>query len=281
MSTSPRPSLFWNITGLVLQALPEFPTKGRWEWKWFPHRDTNRVERRRLSGGAVMDCHLSDYNETWVWMRLLDADQLRVLRQLLRPGETFVDVGAHVGVWALEGGAAVGKTGHVYALEPNPITFARLQHNLDLNRDLTQWHAHERAASSEVGTVTFSIAEMSECCAINDGGANGITVQTVTVDRLLDGAHCHGLKIDVEGHELSVIEGALDTLQRQRPWLCVEFNNTIHHLPALADWPVHQRLTSLGYRCWHFRDAADRAQRPNVSPTYTTKDFVNLFYAAE
>lgn len=248
---------------------------------WFPRRDTTRIERRRLPGGALMDCHLSDYNETWVWMRLLDADELRVLRRLLQRGETFVDVGAHVGVWSLEGGAVVGETGHVYSLEPNPETFARLKHNLELNPRLTQWHANEAAASSKPGTVTFAIAEMSECCSINAEATGGITVKATTIDQVLNGARCHGMKIDVEGHELDAIEGASATLEQHRPWLCVEFNNTIHHLEALAEWPVHQRLTAMGYRCWHFRDAADRPQRPNVAPDYTTKDFVNLFYAVQ
>jgi FkbM family methyltransferase len=246
---------------------------------WFPRRDTARIERRRLPGGAVMDCHLSDYNESWVWMRLPDAGELRVLRRLLHAGETFVDLGAHVGVWSLEAGAVVGKTGRVYALEPNPGTFVRLKHNLELNAQLTHWDARELAASSMTGVVAFSIAEMSECCSISGDGSGGISVQATTVDQLLNGAHCHGIKIDVEGHELEAIEGALSTLQKCHPWLCVEFNNALHRLPTLGEWAVHQRLSQLGYRCWFFREAGERARRPNVAPEFTIDGFVNLFYA--
>ena len=281
MPSSLRPSLFWQWTGRLLQALPEFPTKGRWEWMWFPRRDTTRVERRRLPGGALMDCHLSDYNETWVWMRLLDAGELRVLRRLLRRGDTFVDGGAHIGVWSLEAGAAVGETGRVYSLEPNPATFARLKHNLDLNSRLTQWNALELAASSKAGAAALTVAEMSECCSISADAASGISIQTTTVDQLLGGARCHGIKIDVEGHELEVIEGALATLQQCHPWLCVEFNNSIHRRKSLADWPVHQRLLKLGYRCWLFRDASERERLPNVAPEFAIDGFVNLFYAQE
>ena len=279
MTVPSRPSVFWNRVGRLLQALPEFPTKGRWEWMWFPRRDTSLVERRRLPGGALIDCYLADYNEAWVWMRLLDAAELRVLHRLLQPGETFVDVGAHIGVWSLVAGSAVGAQGSVIAIEPNPSTFQKLEHNLELNPDLAQWQSCNLAASSRPGTAALHIAEMSECCALGEAAAGSVTVPTSPLDSLLAGVPCHGLKIDVEGHELDVIEGALATLERSRPWLCVEFNNTIHHLPALAEWTVHRRLTELGYRCWLFRDAVQKASRPNVAPEFTIDGFVNLFYS--
>lgn len=133
------PTRAWTCLGLGLQALPEFPTKGRWEWIWFRHRDKRRVERRRLPGGAFIDCHLSDYYETWIWMRLLDAAELYVLRQLLRPGESFIDVGAHIGLWSLIAGISVGTGGMVFSLEPNPEVYPKLLHNLDLNRNVTTW----------------------------------------------------------------------------------------------------------------------------------------------
>jgi FkbM family methyltransferase len=272
---------FWNCISTVLQALPEFPTKGRWEWMWFPRRDRTRIERRRLPGGGVLVCRIADYYEAWVWMRLYDREELCVLRSLLHSGETFVDAGAHIGVWSLEAGAAVGKTGRVLSLEPNPATFAKLEHNLSLNPGLAQWEPKEVATSSKEGTALLNIEELSECCSIVDSGANGVSVKTASIDQLLAGSICHGLKVDVEGHELFALEGARSTLEKYHPWICVEFNNLIHKLPSLGAWPVHQLLTQLGYRCWHFRDAADRHQHPNVSPDFTTTGYVNLFYCLE
>ncbi len=247
---------------------------------WFPRRDKTRVERRRLPGGGTIECHLADYYETWVWMRLYDREELAILRRLLKPGETFVDAGAHIGVWTVEAGAAVGKAGRVLSIEPNPTTFAKLKQNLSLNPSLTHWESVEAAASASAGTAALTIEELSDCCSLGSS-PNGVTVKTTTIDHLLAGSPCHGLKVDVEGHEIHALEGARATLEKYRPWVCVEFNNQINKLPALGDWPVHQLLTQLGYRCWHFRDAMNCQASPNVPNDFTTTGYLNLFYCRE
>lgn len=260
----------------MLQAMPEFPTKGRWEWMWFERRDKTFTGRRALPGGAIIDCNLTDYNEAWIWMRLHDAAELDVLRGLLHPGETFVDAGAHIGVWSLVAAAAVGKNGRIFSIEPNPATFKKLATNLGMNAEIAQMTPYQAAASATSGTARLQITDFSECCSLAEGDGPFTEVPTVTLDGLLKESRCHGLKIDVEGHELSVLEGAPVILQRDHPWLCVEFNNTIHKLKTVSEWPVHQKLSAMGYECRLFRDANGG---PRIGPDFATDGFVNLFYS--
>jgi FkbM family methyltransferase len=268
----------WTWLGLGLQALPEFPTKGRWEWMWFQHRDQGRVERRRLPGGAIIDCYLSDYYETWIWMRLLDAAELDVLRQLLHPGESFVDVGAHIGLWSLIAGTAVGTGGKVFALEPSPEVYPKLVHNLNLNRDLTTWLPSQIAADAQTGTVGFELSEFSACSHVTNTAEDAIQVASRTIDELICGERIAGMKIDVEGHEQAVIQGAGATIDEFHPWLCIEFNNRIHQLDNLASWSVDGILRGTGYKCWLFRDALRSHTTPPLQPDFFTGDYVNLFY---
>jgi FkbM family methyltransferase len=269
----------WRWIGRALQALPEFRTKGRWEWMWYRRRDQTRVERRRLPGGAFIDCHLADHYESWIWMRLHDSRQLHILRTLLRPGETFVDAGAHIGVWSLEAGAAVGRQGTVIAFEPNPFTYAKLLHNLALNENLARWRPFAAGLSAQSGSANLELDILSDCCRIVATPTETTSqVRTVALDAILGGELCQGLKIDVEGHELSVLHGAMTTLHLHHPWLCVEFNNNILQLSQLADWPVHRMLTDMGYHGWLFEDAIEATTKKIVSPEFNTDSYVNLYY---
>jgi len=276
----PRPAFAraWTCLGLGLQALPEFLTKGRWEWIWFRRRDKRRVERRRLPGGAYIDCHLSEHYETWVWMRLLDALELDVLKKLLRPGESFIDVGANIGVWSLVAGSAVGRDGKVLALEPSPETYPKLLHNLALNQGMTRWLPSQIAADVQSGTVGFEVSDFSDCSCVTKTAKNAIQVSSRTIDDLTCGERIAGMKIDVEGHEQAVVSGAKATIKEFHPWLCVEFNNRINQVDSLADWTVDRTLREMGYSCWLFRDALRSHATPSLRSSFFTSDYVNLFY---
>ena len=276
----PSRSIFlWTLIGRTLQRLPEFPTKGRWESMWFRRRNKDLVETRRLPGGACVECSLSDGYESWIWMRLLDRADLRALRSLIRVGGTFVDVGAHIGVWSLEAGSAVGKNGCVIAFEPNPDTYAKLVHNLSLNASLTRWQPFQAAVSSEPGRANFYLSEIAVCSRIVEcSNDRTIRIPVVTVDEILKGGSCDGIKIDVEGHESAVIKGCTATLARFHPWICVELNNDFTKISRLGEWQVHQALTQLGYKCWLFEQAEVATPNLCLSGNYSTTGYVNLFY---
>ncbi|MGI8707744.1 MAG: FkbM family methyltransferase [Actinomycetota bacterium] len=148
-----------------------------------------------------------DFNEMLCWQRLLS------------PGDVFVDVGANVGVysvWAAAHGA------NVVAVEPNPHAVARLQANAILNG--FHFDIHPKALAASSGTQAFSTCGdvLGHLSDVGD-----VEVETITLDELLDGRRARGVKIDVEGYERLVLEGACRSLSAGRiDYIQLEWNDT-------------------------------------------------------
>jgi len=131
------------------------------------------------------------------------------LRPLVRPfdGELFVDVGAHVGTWALR---ATRSFKQVIAFEPDPIANKILRTNVKLNR-LANILVIEAAISNNMGKMP--VASM---CG-NAQKVDRVPVRTLDSFKLKPSL----VKIDTEGNELRVLQGALETL-REKPQLMIE-----------------------------------------------------------
>lgn len=158
-----------------------------------------------------------------------------MFEKMAERGGQFVDVGASTG-WFTVPMAARGY--EVHAIEPNTRVLPRLHANIALNE--VQASVYEVAASDQTGTATFIY---NPSVPLTSGGSLvGIKahrkaeydVQTIRVDDL--GLRDVGLiKIDVEGHELAVLKGAVETIARCRPYLVLEAN-TRHHEKTLTGW---------------------------------------------
>lgn len=127
-----------------------------------------------------------------------------------------VDVGAHVGYWSRR---LVKDFDHVYAFEAEPEHAECLRANVDTD-NIT---INQIALSSEPGSVKFSKSiDNSGMSRISD---HGVEIECERLDRwkITD---VDLIKIDVEGHELAVLQGASQTIQRNRPVLFMEILNS-------------------------------------------------------
>jgi len=147
------------------------------------------------------------------------------LRALLRPGMTFVDVGAHVGYMTLLAAAAVGPTGLGFAFEPEPINHRLLLANL-ANAGIANVHAVPAAAWDRSGRLRLSL------CADNTGdhrayelsGRESVEVLALALDDVLpEGVAVDVVKVDAQGTDDVAIRGMERMLARSRPVLVVEF----------------------------------------------------------
>jgi FkbM family methyltransferase len=144
----------------------------------------------------------------------------------LRPGDVAVDVGANIGLFTLLMARIVGPGGRVIAYEPEPDNLALLRDNVAFNY-LTGWvEIIDRAAAGEAGTATFfatdrfkgnsSLIEHTSDYFTEFGvdASARIEVETERLDdRLADLDRIALLKIDVEGAELGVLQGARGLLE--------------------------------------------------------------------
>jgi FkbM family methyltransferase len=148
-----------------------------------------------------------------LWLNRHYSDQDRsVIGGILRPGDTFVDVGANVGELSLFAAQSMGKRGFVVSIEAHPKTFSYLRRNIDRNPHLTL-QAINAAAGNYNGKVNFTsrlsdgqncVSAQGRCC-----------IPTHTLDELLGNlGTIRLLKIDVEGYEKFVLEGAINLLTR-------------------------------------------------------------------
>jgi len=147
-----------------------------------------------------------------------------VCARALGPGAVAVDVGANIGVTALIMGAYAGAGARVIAVEPGPQSFALLQKNLALNEASTV-SAVRCAVSDAPGQVTF--CENSAYGHLAPG-AEGLQVEVRTLDQIVEDlglTRLDLLKIDTEGFEPQVLEGAKATLERLRPVIYLELNS--------------------------------------------------------
>jgi FkbM family methyltransferase len=262
--------------GQFIKATPEFRGKGRLLNYWMKNRGNDK-RMRELPGGARVLCDLSIPYEAMVWLEREEQKDLRLLCLLLGAGQTFVDCGANIGIWTLVASSAVGPTGEVHAFEPNPHTFEKLSSNVLLsgmnpklyNRPLGHVAAEFLFECHKSHNISSIVAE---------DGDNVISVSAVTLDSILVGKHVDGMKIDVEGFEMNVLQGSENILEKSKPWLCVEFNTILAKVTRLADWDVHRFLRDMGYRCRQFHDALDTSMSTVLPDYWQTSGYCNLFY---
>lgn len=170
-----------------------------------------------------------------------EGEQTRLFEQLLRPGGTVLDVGAHVGYYTLLASVLVGGSGRVHAFEPNPRNADFLRRHVRINR-LRNVTVQQAAVSDRAATARFDFGSGSGTGHLADAGA--LEVLTLRLD---DYCAEHGLaptavKIDVEGAEMSVLAGAAGTLARHRPTIFLSTHGPEVHAASLGF------LRGLGYR---------------------------------
>ena len=147
-----------------------------------------------------------------------EAHLVRLLPHLKLAGKTAIDVGANVGTYTLRLSDAVGAAGSVIALEPDPQTNAWLRRNVQQN-GCSNVSVVQAAAGSAPAVARFAndLVNRGNHRIVGGRESHDRTVEVVTVDSLTEGLPANSVgfvKIDVQGFELEVVKGMLDTLRR-------------------------------------------------------------------
>jgi FkbM family methyltransferase len=141
---------------------------------------------------------------------LHEQDEMGFALHVLRRGDVFVDIGANVGSYTV---LAAKLGARVVAVEPIPATFDHLVANVRLNGLESLVTAHRVGLSDRNGTLRFTTdhGTINHVLAATENLA-GTDIEVVTLDSILAGVSPALIKIDVEGHELAVLNGAGRTL---------------------------------------------------------------------
>jgi FkbM family methyltransferase len=143
-----------------------------------------------------------------------------IIVKTLQPGDTYVDVGANVGVTAFNAARKVGPSGKVVAFEPDLANASRFIEGIAANK-FPNVTLHQFALSDAAAIVSLSGG--SNTFVVN--GESDRMVQAIEGDRLLrDEPRIDFIKLDIEGFEPFALDGLRDTLQGHKPTVLCEFN---------------------------------------------------------
>src|SRR5262249_20316417 len=158
----------------------------------------------------------------------VDPAEIRFVRQSLQPGQVAVDIGCHKGAYTYWMRRRVGPTGAVYAFEPQRGQVAYLREAFSAmsydNVEIVPMALSNKSGELPLYTTTISTHFATLEPRGEERGTGSETVDVTTLDEFFTGARRppRFVKIDVEGHELSVLEGGRHTLEQYHPTILVE-----------------------------------------------------------
>jgi FkbM family methyltransferase len=229
------------VLGLLDQQTSESPVTIRWSVDDLEFADVAGIRMALDRADASVSIQIAEgqYEPQVAW----------TLDRLLGEGDVFVDVGANVGYHTFRASARVGVTGRVFAVEANPENARLIAHTIDSN-GIANVELVPVALAAERGYVSFGTHVGSNGGFLPDGASitgsgRGTIVPTMALDDL-DLQRVSVVKIDVEGAEGIVIDGATRTIERHRPTFVMEFSKEMttrvsarspqEHLGRFVDW---------------------------------------------
>jgi FkbM family methyltransferase len=200
--------------------LPHFKGKSRLEG-WL-QRTQWQPRRTRVKYGLFMELDPQEWLQLQLFeSKWLEPETLGLYERVLRPGDVFVDVGAHVGFHSLIARHLIGPEGLVVAVEPQPYNAGKLLANWRANA-FVNVHLVVGAAGAEDGALVLSDQAPTDRALLSIGGhgknqGQRFEVQIRRLDGVLSGLgleRARLVKVDVEGYELAVLQGLGDRLER-------------------------------------------------------------------
>jgi len=252
-----------------LMTSAEFQSKNR----DYAHANDRTVVIKELDGpgSARLFVDLSDHVIGLSIVRgHYERAELDFARRILRPGDIAVDVGAHIGLFAIDMAARVGPSGRVYAFEPFAPNADLLERSILENAFQDRIELTRAAVGAVSGAATLTFPRET----LNSGGAYLLRegtrpiggnleerVPLVALDRLNLRRPIRFIKMDVEGAEPLVLRGAAAIIRDDRPVILSEVHPTqLERASGVTPDAFFAQIREMGYR------VEDLAGTPIVSP---------------
>ena len=177
-----------------------------------------------------------------------------MLRRLLPAFDRFIDVGANIGIYTLLASRYIRDGGQVIAFEPSPIELAKLLKTVEWNHlanvtveNLAVGASNEEVSFFESTTGAGALNRIGKPAKANLAFREVIVSCRRLDDYFQDPAPVMTLmKVDVEGFELPVLQGAADLIQRDMPVIMIEMVDS-RSSESSSPMRVWEHLLSLGY----------------------------------
>ncbi len=174
----------------------------------------------RLDSGQPFFVNTEDRNITpWIIMAgHWEPNVEQVLLSYASPGMTVLDIGAHFGYYTVKLGSKIGEHGRLHAFEPNPEVNAVCLENIKINGLYSHTTLHKFALgdANTTAILTHSQSNMASANLVGEQDADySVSVEVRRIDDVVPSDRAIDLiKLDAEGYEKRILDGAISTLSR-------------------------------------------------------------------
>lgn len=228
-------------------------------------KETNvKFTEAEMFTGDIMNIVVPDAVTPALYLNgCFEADDTKALIESLNEGDTFIDIGAHIGYYSMLASKLVGPNGKVICFEPTPSTYGLLVKNL---KDKKNVKAENLAVYSVQTNMEFNdyglkymVFNSFKKARLNDIDlvANHINVQTTTLDNYCNANNVKPsfIKIDAESVELHVLQGSVETIKKHKPKFMIEVGD-FEHIEAGGTYKIISFLTGLSYDVFEYNGTA-------------------------
>lgn len=162
------------------------------------------------------------------WLGIYEPELQELIVGELGEGKVFYDIGANAAFFSLIAARVVGPGGMVYAFEPLPENVGVVVDHIEINQ-LKNLELEQMAVGASVGEATFLRTGItsSHLGGGDENGGQTLKVRLTTLDEFVkDHRPPDFAKVDVEGAEAQVLEGASEVLRKHRPRLLIEMHTS-------------------------------------------------------
>lgn len=239
--------------GCLKKADCRFWPKDQWAGLWeilYHFKQTGFIEIK----GMKYISRWRYWNRSRRFAKKRETQECLFVSNFLKEGDTAVDIGANKGALTYLFSHLVGRSGAVYAFEPQPEMITELTKMAAAVR-FKNISVHPIALSDSPGEALLHVPSDHTCGSLETQHAGQkLTVRLERLDEYLDSFQPGGpidfIKCDVEGHELPVFQGAIQTLQQHRPLLLFESFSSNKNQRFVN--PVFDLLLEQGYEGFAF-----------------------------
>ncbi|MEO0311644.1 MAG: hypothetical protein RIQ89_1301 [Bacteroidota bacterium] len=214
-----------------------------------------------------------------------ELNEIAFLNKILRPGDTFLDIGANIGYFSLHAGQVLRNNGKIIAIEPTPDTFSKLKRNFELN-NLTNVSTLNLGLSESEATLNFNVSndgyEAWNTLGTLNIGTNTTTIpihvisfDQLLVDQQLDIDKIKLIKIDVEGWEVPVLKGGIKSFAQMKDVIIMmEFADRNAQGAGFSCKEQFQLLKEIGYNWFEYDADTNSIKNVEIKENYTYDNLI-------
>lgn len=250
--------------GSLIEAIKRQPQKyKRLQWEKFVKQKNHSIlfnYNNFFKLKLYKDSELSQY----IYQGVFEINELALVRQFLKTGDHFLDIGSNVGLFSVLASKVIGKTGIVYCFEPTPKTYKRLLENIELNK-LSNIKTYQKGISNQNGTLKINTSldgyDAWNSFAMPVCGEKFLSenVETIKLDDFFSSTNSFQnislIKIDVEGWEKFVLLGGQEYLNKPNaPSILIECVSGITKNAGYESKELINILNSYGYKLYRIEE---------------------------